>query len=94
MSTTTSASLSASFSFCTALIKNRGIQVDLSIGNMSCTGDRDQLIGRQGGSSRVFLGMGWSSHLNNRNPYFMGPYKPLRTWVDEFIAYYMERMGV
>ena len=24
------------------------------------------------------------------NPYFMGPYKPLRTWVDEFIPYYME----
>ena len=28
---------------------------------------------------------GWSSHLKNRNPYFMGPYKPLRNWVDEFI---------
>ena len=24
----------------------------------------------------------------------MGPYKPLRTWVDEFIHYYMEIMGV
>ena len=24
----------------------------------------------------------------------MGPYKPLRTWVDEFIPYYMEIMGV
>ena len=23
----------------------------------------------------------------------MGPYKPLRTWVDEFIPYYMEIMG-
>ena len=24
----------------------------------------------------------------------MGPYKPLRTWVDEFIPYYMEIVGV
>ena len=24
----------------------------------------------------------------------MGPYKPLRTWFDEFIPYYMEIMGV
>ena len=24
----------------------------------------------------------------------VGPYKPLRTWVDEFIPYYMEIMGV
>ena len=24
----------------------------------------------------------------------MGPYKPLRTWLDEFIPYYMEIMGV
>ena len=24
----------------------------------------------------------------------MGPYKPLRTWVDEFIPHYMEIMGV
>ena len=24
----------------------------------------------------------------------MGPYKPLRTWVDEFIPYYVEIMGV
>ena len=24
----------------------------------------------------------------------MGPYKPLRTWVDEFIPYYMEIIGV
>ena len=24
----------------------------------------------------------------------MRPYKPLRTWVDEFIPYYMEIMGV
>ena len=23
----------------------------------------------------------------------MGPYKPLRTWVDEFIPYHMEIMG-
>ena len=29
------------------------------------------------------------------NPYFMGPYKPLLlAWVDEFIPYYMEIMGV
>ena len=25
---------------------------------------------------------------------FHGPYKPLLTWVDEFIPYYMEIMGV
>ena len=24
----------------------------------------------------------------------MGPYKPLRNWVDEFIPYYMELLGV
>ena len=24
----------------------------------------------------------------------MGPYKPLQNWVDEFIPYYMEIMGV
>ncbi len=28
--------------------------------------------------------------FNDGNPYFMGPYKPLRNWVDEFIPYYME----
>ena len=42
------------------------------------------------------LGMGrFPSHLkNDGNPYFMGTYKPLRNWVDEFIPYYMEIMGV
>ena len=29
----------------------------------------------------------------NRNPYELGIYKPLRTWVDKFIPYYMEIMG-
>ena len=32
------------------------------------------------------LGMGKIQPLVG-NPYFMGPYKPLRTWVDEFIPY-------
>ena len=34
--------------------------------------------------SRFFWGDGKKYHLNNRNPYFMGPYKPLRNWVDDF----------
>ena len=38
--------------------------------------------------------MGNLQPFNDGNPYFMGPYKPLRTWVDEFIPYYMEIMGV
>ena len=42
--------------------------------------------------SRVLLGMGDLPPFN-RNPYFMGPYKPLRTWV-EFPIPYMEIMGV
>ena len=42
-----------------------------------------------------FLGMG-DGHptFNDRNPYFMGPKKPLRTWVDFPIPYYMEIIGV
>ena len=42
-----------------------------------------------GQASRVFLGDGRPPTLD-RNPYFMGTYKPLRNWVDEFIPYYME----
>ena len=38
-----------------------------------------------GQARRVFLGDGSPPTFNSRNPYFMGPYKPLRTWVDEFI---------
>ena len=32
--------------------------------------------------------------FNDGNPEIMGPYKRLRNWVDEFIPYYMEIMGV
>ena len=41
-----------------------------------------------------------SRYIGDGHPTFndgillMGPYKPLRTWVDEFIPYYMEIMGV
>ena len=31
---------------------------------------------------------------SSKPPPTVGPYKPLRTWVDEFIPYYMEIMGV
>ena len=46
-----------------------------------------------GQGCRVLLGMG------NLPPLIigiliMGPYKPLRTWVDEFIPYCMEIIGV
>ena len=43
---------------------------------------------------KVVAGDGKPPTFKDRNPYFMGPYKPLRTWVDEFIPYYMEIMGV
>ncbi len=47
----------------------------------------------QGRSTRWSLGMGNLPPLIG-NPYFMGPYKPLsRTWVDEFIPYYMANNG-
>ena len=37
----------------------------------------------------------WDGHPTfNDGILIMGPYKPLRTWVDEFIPYYMEIMGV
>ena len=41
----------------------------------------------------------WSLGMGDLQPLMtgiliMGPYKPLRTWVDEFIPYYMEIMGV
>ena len=41
-----------------------------------------------------------SRYIGDGHPTFndgiliMGPYKPLRNWVDEFIPYYMEIMGV
>ena len=41
--------------------------------------------------SRVFLGMG---DLPPLIVLIMGPYKPLRNWVDFPIPYYMEIMGV
>ena len=40
------------------------------------------------------IGDGRPPTFNDGNPYFMGPYKPLRTWVDEFIPYHTEIMGV
>ena len=47
------------------------------------------------GVSNSLLGMGMGNlQPLVGNPYFMGPYKPLRTWVDEFIPYDMEIMGV
>ena len=41
-----------------------------------------------------FVGDGRPPTWKIGNPYFMGPYKPLRNWVDEFIPYYVEIMGV
>ena len=46
-----------------------------------------------GEARRVLLAIN-SSHLLTWNPYFMGIFSPLRNWVDEFIPYYMEIMGV
>ena len=43
--------------------------------------------------SRVLLGMGDLPPFND-GILIMGPYKPPRDWVDEFIPYYMEIMGV
>ena len=40
-----------------------------------------------------FLGDGCFPTFND-GILIMGPYKPLRNWVDEFIPYYMEIMGV
>ena len=48
----------------------------------------------------VICAMVKSRYIGDGHPTFndgiliMGPYKPLRTWVDEFIPHYMERMGV
>ena len=42
------------------------------------------------GRSTPCIGDGRPPTFNDGNPYFMGPYKPLRNWVDEFIPYYME----
>ena len=49
-----------------------------------------------GSINSLVLGDGKPPTFNDGNPYFMGPYKPLRDWVDEFIPYYiyMEIMGV
>ena len=44
----------------------------------------------QGRSTRWSLGMGTHPTFNDGNPYNGA----LRTWVDEFIPYYMEIMGV
>ena len=38
----------------------------------------------------VDVGDGRPPTVHDGNPYFMGPYKPLRTWVDEFISNYRE----
>ena len=46
------------------------------------------------GQARRYIGDGNNPTFNDRNPYFMGPYKPLRTWFDFPIPYYMEMMGV
>ena len=46
------------------------------------------------GRSTPYIGDGRPPTFNDGNPYFMGPYKPLRNWVDEFIPYYMEIMRV
>ena len=46
-----------------------------------------------GQGCRVFLGDGRPPTFHD-GILIMGPYKALRTWVDEFIPYYMEIMGV
>ncbi len=45
------------------------------------------------GSKLLVLGMGDLPPLMT-GILITGPYKPLRNWVDEFIPYYMEIMGV
>ena len=41
--------------------------------------------------SRLSLCRGWDGHPTlNDGILILGPYKPLRNWVDEFIPYYME----
>ena len=45
------------------------------------------------GCRGFFFGMGNLPPLINRNPYNGGPINPYH-WVDEFIPYYMEIMGV
>ena len=49
--------------------------------------------GSQGRSTRC-IGDGRPPTFNDGNPYFMGPYKALRNWVEFPIPYYMEIMGV
>ena len=46
-----------------------------------------------GSINSLVLGDGNNPTFNDGNPYFMGTYKPLRTWVDEFIPYYIEING-
>ena len=48
----------------------------------------------QGRSTPWSLGMGDRAPPLMTGILIMGPYKPLRTWVDEFIPHYMEIMGV
>ena len=57
-------------------------------------GNEEKGIFEPGSINSLVLGDGNNPTFNDGNPYFMGPYKPLRTWVDEFIPYYMEIMGV
>ena len=45
------------------------------------------------GRSTPCIGDGKNPTFNDGNPYFMGPINPYY-WVDEFIPYYMEIMGV
>ena len=43
-----------------------------------------------GSINSLVLGDGNNPTFNDGNPYFMGPYKPLRNWVEFPIPYYME----
>ena len=60
--------------------------------------DRDQtsrgLKGCHGHQMSCFVGDGMVIPPLMTESLFHGPYKLLRTWVDEFIPYYMEIMGV
>ncbi len=50
---------------------------------------------KPGFGSWLSLYWGWDGHPTfNDGILIKGPYKPLRNWVDEFIPYYMEIMGV
>ena len=65
--------------------------------------DHDGLLHKSSRDLRGLPGLinstSWSLGMGNLQPLMtgiliMGPYKPLQTWVDEFIPYYMEIMGV